>query len=128
MILDCKIILKFQKLQEFSIKEFYFNPCLLSIQFDKSTGINNFMIMEMDRCENWEDDKYVYSKLSGFTPMNDEEEFIDRHFDSLSELVSKLNKPMTNPQVIMRSLNSQNEDEINPNDFIKFICYESSEY
>lgn len=127
MILDCKITLKFKKLHKFSIKEFYFNPCLLSIQFDKSTGINNFMLMEMDRCETWDDDKYVYSKLSGFTPMNDEEEFINRHFDSLSELVSKLNKSMFNPQVSMNPLNYLDE-EFNPNDFVKFISYETSGY
>lgn len=127
MILDCKITLKFKKLHKFSIKEFYFNPCLLSIQFDKSTGINNFILMEMDRCETWDDDEYVYSKLSGFTPMSDEEEFISRHFDSLSELVSKLDKPMFNPQVSMNPLNYLDE-EFNPNDFVKFISYEISGY
>lgn len=127
MILDCKIVLKFQKLREFSIKEFYFNPCLLSIQFDKSAGINNFMLMEMDRCETWEDDDHVYSKLSGFTPMNDEEEFIGRHFDSLSDLVSKLNKSMFNPQVRMKLL-SHSDEKVNSNDLIKFASYETSEY
>lgn len=127
MILDCKITLKFKKLHKFSIKEFYFNPCLLSIQFDKSAGINNFMLMEMNRSETWDDDEYVYSKLSGFTPMNDEEEFISRHFESLSNLISKLNPSMFNPQVCMNPLDYLDE-EFNPNDFIKFISYEPVEY
>ena len=111
MIKDCKILLKFKKLKDFNVSDYYFNPCLFSILFNKSIGINNFMLMEMDRYENSDDEDHVYSLVSGFTPINDQEEFLDRNFEKLSDLMNSIN--MFNCQVRMNRIDKHELIDVN---------------
>lgn len=121
MRIDGYMVLAFKKLRPFSIKDFYFNPCRLRIEFKKEMNIDGSIDVEFDRCETTEDDHYVYSALHGFTPDNVDEQLVDRLFKSLVAMMKNLDPDKTFPKVIMENLNND------PDDFMGFIEYEGFE-
>lgn len=125
MRIDGYMELHFEKLKSFSIKDYYINPCRMSITFLKTMNIKGFMIIEFDRCEIAEDDKNVYVKLSGFTPENVDEEFLDRLFKSLMAMMKNLDPVLTNPQVIMEDLH---DNSVNWTDFMKYVGFTPVRY
>lgn len=120
MRIDGYMVLKFRKLRPFSIKDFYFNPCRLKIEFKKEMNIDGVIDIEFDRCETIEDDYYVYSALHGFTPQNVDEEFVDRLFKSLVAMMKNLDPIKTYPKIIMESID-------NPEDCMGHLEYEGFE-
>lgn len=125
MRIDGYMELYFKKLKDFSIKDYYINCCRVSITFLKTMNINGFIPIEFDRCELIEDEHNVYVKLSGFTPSNIDEEFLDRLFKSLIAMLKNLDPVLTNPQVIMEDLH---DNHVNWTEYMKYTGFKPVRY
>lgn len=121
MRIDGYLAVRFKKLVPFSIKDYYFNPCMVKIAFKKEMNIDGVIPVEFDRCEIYEDESYIYSHLHGFTPDNVDEEFVDRLFKSLVAMIKNLDPVRTKFSYILEDTS----DEYRPTDGM--IEYESFE-
>lgn len=119
MLIDCSILVKFNKLRGFNLSEFYFNPCLLSILFKSQVGINNFMLFEFNTHESWDDENFIYSELKSFIPRTDQEVFLDRHFDSLNQMFDLVEVLHCQPRLV----HLDPYDVVNPNEYVSLDEY-----